>query len=550
MDSRVFAIGRARSWSIAAVEQMTCIQKKKRAVIGVTIIKNMALTLAAALLALLFVTGYGFRQLTRAEARYAYVESNTIPALIDLAEATSQMSELRAATLSRVMTSNPQMREQRDARIADAHRHLDEILARYARDHVLDDRDRTLLAADNANLTEYRRVQAAFIEQASGALDESQREAALQPLTPATAAVTKGLKDQTDYNIAQALALGAQGERAATASLWTLTLTAAAVFVLTGVLAFRLFERVRRGLSSLQQTLDAVSHSLDLSLRAPVTRRDEIGRTAEAFNQLVGRVNAVLHTVRQSSDSVQVAATQIAAGNADLSARTEEQAASLEETASSMEQLTSAVQRNADSAKQVSTLTGDAARLAHNGHEVVVRVVDTMNEIDQSSGRIAQITGIIEGIAFQTNILALNAAVEAARAGEQGRGFAVVAGEVRSLAQKASSAAKEIKDLISQSVQKIHAGSSLATEAGDAISHVTAAVGRVAGVIDEIALASEEQSRGIEQINRAIIQMDEVTQRNAALVEEAAAAARSLEDQGTELDTAVRAFQLDAQASI
>jgi methyl-accepting chemotaxis protein len=510
----------------------------------------MALTLGAALLALLFVTGYGFRQLSRAEGRYEYVESNTIPALIDLAEATAQMSELRSATLSRVMTTNPQMREQRDARIADAHRHLDEILARYGRDHVLDDKDRALLATDNANLTEYRAVQSKFIEQASDALDEDQKEAALRPLTPATAAVVQGLKNQTDYNIAQALSLGAQGQRSSTASLWTLALTASAVFVLTGVLAFRLFERVRRGLGSLQQTLDSVSHSLDLSLRAPVTRRDEIGRTSEAFNQLVGRVNAVLHTVRQSSDSVRVAATQIAAGNADLSARTEEQAASLEETASSMEQLTSAVQRNAESAKQVSTLTGDAARLAHSGHQVVVRVVDTMSDIDQSSDRIAQITGIIEGIAFQTNILALNAAVEAARAGEQGRGFAVVAGEVRSLAQKASSAAKEIKDLIAHSVERIHAGSSLATEAGDAISHVTAAVGRVAGVIDEIALASEEQSRGIEQINRAIIQMDEVTQRNAALVEEAAAAARSLEDQGGELDTAVRAFQLDAPAQM
>jgi methyl-accepting chemotaxis protein len=515
---------------------------------GVTIIRNMALTLAVALLALVFITGYGLWQLTRSEARFASVEANTIPALIDLAEATAQMSDLRAATLSRAMTENPQLRAQRDQRIADAHRHLDDILVRYAHDHIVDDKDQAFLAADNANLAEYRSVQAKFIEQTSHALDDTQLDAALAPLTPATAAVVKGLKNQTDYNIAQAIALGARGERAATASVWTLALTALAVFALTGGLAWRLFNRVRHGLGGLQQTLGAVSHSLDLSLRAPVERRDEIGRTAEAFNQLIERVKDVLRAVQESSHSVRTAAAQIAAGNADLSSRTEEQAASLEETASSMEQLTTAVQHNADSSKQASTLTGSAAQLARKGHEVVVQVVDTMSEIDESSDRIAQITGIIEGIAFQTNILALNAAVEAARAGEQGRGFAVVAGEVRSLAQRASSAAKEIKDLIALSVQKIHAGSSLANEAGEAISHVTAAVGKVADVIGEIALASEEQSRGIEQVNRAIMQMDEVTQRNAALVEEAAAAARSLEDQGTGLDTAVNAFRLDAFA--
>jgi len=514
----------------------------------VTIVRNMALTLTVALLALVLVTGYGIWQLLRAQARYAYVETSTIPALIDLAEATAQMSELRAATLSRVLTSDPQQRQLREQRIADSHRRLDEILDRYARDHLLDDKDRALLDADAVNLAQYRAVQTKFMRQTLAGASEAAVDAALEPLTPATAAVVKGLKDQTDYNIARAVQLGAQGERSSRNALWTLVLSAAAVFVLTGLLAVRLFNRIRHGLGGMQHALQQVSESLDLSLRVPVGRHDEIGQTAQAFNQLVERVNGVLCTVRTSSDSVATAATQIAAGNADLSARTEEQAASLEETASSMEELTTAVQQNADSAQEASALTGDAAALAQQGRDVVRRVVDTMGEIDSSSERIAQITGIIEGIAFQTNILALNAAVEAARAGEQGRGFAVVAGEVRSLAQKASSAAKEIRELIVLSVERIHAGSSLAGEAGTTIARVTQAVGEVARVIGAIALASAEQSRGIEQVNRAIMQMDEVTQQNAALVEQAAAAARSLEEQGLQMNGAVRAFRVEAPA--
>jgi methyl-accepting chemotaxis protein-1 (serine sensor receptor) len=227
----------------------------------------------------------------------------------------------------------------------------------------------------------------------------------------------------------------------------------------------------------------------------------------------------------------------------DLSQRTEQQAASLQETASSMEQLTSTVKQNADNAQQGSMLAANASSVAQKGSTVVGRMVDTMHDISESSTKIADLTGIIEGIAFQTNILALNAAVEAARAGEQGRGFAVVASEVRSLAQRSSSAAKEIKDLIATSVDKIRDGSALAGEAGKTMSEVTLAVTRVTDIISEIAAASSEQSRGIEQVNLAITQMDNVTQQNAALVEEAAAS-RSMEDQGQQLNEAVGFFQV------
>jgi methyl-accepting chemotaxis protein-1 (serine sensor receptor) len=256
------------------------------------------------------------------------------------------------------------------------------------------------------------------------------------------------------------------------------------------------------------------------------------------------RLTTIVGRVRDSSTSIAGAAREIAAGNMDLSQRTEQQAASLQETASSMEELTSTVKQNADNAQQGSMLAANASSVARKGSEVVGQVVSTMHDISDSSTKIADITGIIEGIAFQTNILALNAAVEAARAGEQGRGFAVVASEVRSLAQRSSSAAKEIKDLIATSVDKIRDGSALAGEAGKTMTEVTQAVARVTDIMSENAAASSEQSRGIEQVNLAITQMDNVTQQNAALVEEAAAASRSMEDQGQQLNEAVAFFRI------
>jgi methyl-accepting chemotaxis protein-1 (serine sensor receptor) len=232
-----------------------------------------------------------------------------------------------------------------------------------------------------------------------------------------------------------------------------------------------------------------------------------------------------------------------------LSSRTEEQASALQETASSMDELTGTVKQNADNARQASSLAANASEIANKGSRVVAQVVGTMGDINQSSAKIADIITIIEGIAFQTNILALNAAVEAARAGEEGRGFAVVAGEVRSLAQRSSAAAKEIKGLIDTSVERVQSGTSLVDEAGRTMAEIIGAVQRVTDIMGEIAAASEEQSSGIEQVARAVTQMDEVTQQNAALVEEAAAAAQSLEDQAGKLREAVAVFHLSDDGS-
>ncbi|MBR8210451.1 cache domain-containing protein [Burkholderia cenocepacia] len=281
----------------------------------------------------------------------------------------------------------------------------------------------------------------------------------------------------------------------------------------------------------------------DLTLPVPVRAGDRTSMMA-AMHDMQARLQATIGGIRQSAEAIASASRQISAGNDDLSQRTEEQAASLEETAASMEQLTATVKQNADNARQASGLANNASDIARTGSDVVNRVIGTMGEIDDSSRKIADIIGVIEGIAFQTNILALNAAVEAARAGEQGRGFAVVAGEVRSLAQRSATAAKEIRELIVDSVERVRNGSTLVGQAGTTMGEILQAVARVTDIMGEIAAASEEQASGITQVGRAVTQMDQVTQQNAALVEEAAAAAASLQEQAARLRDAVGAFRV------
>jgi methyl-accepting chemotaxis protein len=283
----------------------------------------------------------------------------------------------------------------------------------------------------------------------------------------------------------------------------------------------------------------------DLSRRMPVESADEVGELADAFNRFVSSLNLTISQVRGSTETIAAASGEIAAGNMDLSGRTEAQASSLEQTAAAMEQMTSTVKQNAENASQANQLVVSASSHAVKGGQVVGQVVSTMGSITDSSRKIVDIIGVIDGIAFQTNILALNAAVEAARAGEQGRGFAVVASEVRNLAQRSAAAAREIKALIDDSVQKVDAGSRLVDEAGVTMHQIVTSVQQVAALMSEIAAASVEQSQGIGQINHAIGAMDDATQQNAALVEQAAAAAKSLQDQAATLAAVVSVFKLD-----
>ncbi|WP_240655929.1 methyl-accepting chemotaxis protein [Paraburkholderia phosphatilytica] len=278
--------------------------------------------------------------------------------------------------------------------------------------------------------------------------------------------------------------------------------------------------------------------------------RDEFGQLLQALKSMDQQLSETVSDIKASAESVDVTAREISTGNLDLSARTEEQAASLEETAASMTQLTETVRQNADNAQQASVYAGRASDMASTGNGAMQGMMKTIESISGSSTRISEITGVIEGIAFQTNILALNAAVEAARAGEQGRGFAVVASEVRSLAQRSATAAREIKELLESSVATIQVGVTQAAEVGNIIEEVMRSIGQVSGIVVDIATASSEQSRGIEQIHQAVVQMDEVTQQNAALVEQAAAAAQSLQDQTVNLNRAVAVFRIADAAEV
>ena len=303
-------------------------------------------------------------------------------------------------------------------------------------------------------------------------------------------------------------------------------------------------------MTPLNSSINHIQHIAQGDLTQPIVveGRNEMTQLAASLHDMQQSLVRTVTNVRDGSDAIFTGASEISAGNNDLSARTEQQAASLEQTAASMEQLTATVKQNAENARQASQLALSASETAEKGGNVVAGVVKTMSEIAGSSKKIADITSVIDGIAFQTNILALNAAVEAARAGEQGRGFAVVAGEVRNLAQRSAQAAKEIKGLIDDSVSRVNVGSQLVGTAGDTMSDIVSAVTRVTDIMGEIASASDEQSRGIDQVGQAVTEMDRVTQQNASLVEESAAAAASLEDQASRLSQSVSVFKIQRGA--
>jgi methyl-accepting chemotaxis protein len=514
-----------------------------------TITKRLILTLSTALLALLFVGADGLWQLQRAQQRLELIQNRIIPGMDSLNLLKGYLADSRLAGYRLSVFANLPDKTALQKAVDAANKALDDEFAHYERDLIFDEKDRALIKADKANIEAYRKALVPFFA-AAYANDMDGVRATLQagtPLAVSAAAAKKGFDDHILVGRQMIDAVKQESDAAYAFALRAMIAVIVVAVLLTAVLGLRTLRSVTRSLGKIQQTFEHVSQTLDLSRPVPVERMDEIGRTAAAFNKLLARIVEVVATTRSSTDSVTVAARQIAAGNADLSARTEQQAAALEESASSLEELTSVVLQNTQNARQANELALSASHIASQGGDVVRQVVDTMNSINASSRKIVDIIAVIDGIAFQTNILALNAAVEAARAGEQGRGFAVVASEVRSLAQRSAAAAKEIKELIDDSVDKVGSGSKLVEQAGVTMSDIVDSVQRVTQIVGNIADASEEQSAGITQVNQAISQMDQGTQQNAALVEEAAAAAQALQGQAEKLESVVAVFKLEGR---
>ena len=413
-----------------------------------------------------------------------------------------------------------------------------------------------LTAADKAQMAKVAAARKAMIDlraQARKLKADGQQEQALalinQSYNPATNAYLQSLREfvQMQRDAAQAFQQVHAQER-----MLTVKIAGAAIFVLVlliALAAFGFIQGMQRALAQATQLAERIAEG-DLVATDKVTRGDEFGDLLRSLQAMAASLGRVVAQVRQSTDSIATASAEIATGNHDLSVRTEQTSSNLQETAAAMEQFASTIGQSASSAQQASSLASGASTVAQRGGDVVAKVVATMHDIHDNSQKIADIIGVIDGIAFQTNILALNAAVEAARAGEQGRGFAVVASEVRSLAGRSAEAAKEIKLLIDTSVGKVQVGSRLVEDAGTTMQEIVQSVKRVTDMIGEITAAATEQSSGVSQVNQAVGNLDQMTQQNAALVEQSAAAAQSLREQAQQLAQVVAVFKVSAQGGL
>lgn len=510
----------------------------------------MRITIAKRLYVLILVVVIGFAALTcmsimkmkRTYAEASFSDENVVPSLLTSAAITRGVNGMRILTWRYLALTESLDGNAVETALNTARKNVNDGLQKYERELVADDTDRELLKAVQTAFYEFEKFQGDAMKLADAG-HWSEARALMATSQPLIDKMDKAFEAQRTYNekISSDAAHRAQ-ETMASAQFQAIVFSLVVV-VVVALMAWLTVRKIVRSLGEAVVFAERIAEG-DLTQRIDSSGSDEVGQLMQAMAKMNRNLVTIVTAVRNGVSTVATASGQIASGNMDLSSRTEQQASSLEQTAAATEELTSTVKQNADNALQADQLARAASEVALQGGAVVEQVVSTMHEIKSSSLNIADIITVIDSIAFQTNILALNAAVEAARAGEQGRGFAVVATEVRSLAQRSASAAREIKQLIEDSVAKVESGSTLVVGAGETMQQVVESVRRVTEVVSEISTASREQKEGIEQVNQAISHMDRATQENAALVEEATAAAQSLQDQAQKLERAVAVFKL------
>ena len=478
--------------------------------------------------------------------RFEFVQTNAIPSVKDLGQLIDESNQLALTLYKHKSQTSDSKMPAVEAEIHQQVADLQQLIADYMAHDISNEEDKRLTQLAETNLQQVTATLPAFLS-ASRAHQNDVSLELMEGENGAGAAIRQLIADlqkQLVLNIATGDELRATNRSTFHFVKWTTIAGVAATVVIFGLLSLFTVLRIRRSLADAGNVMTAASANLDLTLKADESRRDEVGNMAHSFNILMERVSGALSSVRQASQSVSSASVQISAGNQDLSARTEQQAAALEQTAASMTELSETVRQTADHTREASQLAANASDLSEKNGTSLTTMLSTMDSIRGSSRKVTEIVSIIEGIAFQTNILALNAAVEAARAGEHGKGFAVVAGEVRNLSQRSTTAAREIKVLIEESHRLTEAGAAQASNVGRNMEVMNNAIHQVSQLVGEIAAAAVEQSQGILQVQQAVNQMDDTTQQNAALVEEASAASQSLQDQAGTLNQLVGKFHV------